>query len=216
MARDGTSPKWRRRKEARPAEIVDAALDAFAERGFAATRLEDVAERAGISKGTLYLYFTSKEELFKAVIQQAMVPNLALAEERLAISTGTTRELLLEVVGGFLGSVAGAKLSAIPKLIIGEANNFPEVAEFYTREVAGRGMRIIAAILKRGMDRGEVRPLDPSLAAPIIAGPLLLLVLWKNVLEPYAKQTIDAEEYMRTYADILLNGVLQRPAPKEG
>ncbi len=216
MVQDDKSPKWRRRKDARPAEIVEAALDAFAERGFAATRLEDVAERAGLSKGTLYLYFANKEELFKAVIQQALVPNLTLAEARIASSTGTTRELLMEVVGGFLDAVAGSKVSAIPKLIIGEANNFPEVTEFYAREVAGRGMRIVAAILQRGIDRGEVRPLDPTLAAPIIAGPLLLLVLWKNVLEPHARQTIDPAAYLKTYSDILLNGLLVQPTPKEG
>lgn len=216
MTRDENSPKWRRRKDARPAEIVEAALDAFAERGFAATRLEDVAERAGISKGTLYLYFANKEELFKAVIQQALVPNLALAEARIPSATGTTRELLMEVVGGFLGAIAGSKVSAIPKLIIGEAKNFPEVTEFYSREVAGRGMRIVAAILKRGIERGEVRPLDPALAAPIVAGPLLLLILWKSVLEPHAPLTIDPAAYLKTYADVLLNGLLVQPTPKEG
>ena len=216
MSEPEKAPKWRRRKDARPNEIVEAALDAFAEKGFAATRLEDVAERAGVSKGTLYLYFRNKEDLFKAVIQQALVPNIALAEDRLAASQGTTQELLQQVVGGFIGAVAGTKLGAIPKLIISEAHNFPDVTKFYVEAVINRGLKIVGTIIQRGVERGEIRAMNPALAAPVVIGPLLLLVLWKNVFEPHAGQTIDPMAYIKTYADMLLNGMLIDPASKEG
>jgi AcrR family transcriptional regulator len=216
MAQVESTPKWRRRKEARPNEIVDAALDVFAERGFAATRLEDVAERAGVSKGTLYLYFRNKEDLFKAVIQQGLVPNIASAEERLADTEGTTRELLQRVVGHFIGTVAGSKIGVIPKLVIAEAHNFPDVTKFYADQVIARGLKIVRTILQRGIERGEIRSIDPDMAAPVLIGPLLLLVLWKNVFEPHSSQTIDPAAYIQTYADILLNGMLAGPASKDG
>jgi AcrR family transcriptional regulator len=219
---DQSTKKWRRRKDARPNEIVEAALDAFAEKGFAATRLDDVARRAGVSKGTLYLYFRDKEALFKAVIQLALVPNIALAEQRLAGSHGTTAAMFQNVVGNFLASVVGSKVGVIPKLIIGEAHNFPDIAKFYVEEVVMRGLKIVATILQRGINRGEIRPsIDPVSAAPVLIGPLLLFVIWKNVLEPHSGRTIDPAGYIQSYADIVLNGLLIEPAahevrPKEG
>ena len=213
--REQPQKKWRRRKDARPSEIIEAALDAFAEKGFAATRLEDVAKRAGVSKGTLYLYFRDKEDLFKAVIQQALVPNIASAEERLADTSGTTQELLQRVVGHFIGNIAGSKLSVIPKLVIAEAHNFPDVTKFYADEVIARGLKIVRTILKRGIERGEIRAIDADVAAPVLIGPLLLLIIWKNVFEPHAGHAIDPVAYIHSYADILLNGLLE-PATKEG
>jgi AcrR family transcriptional regulator len=195
---------------------VEAALEAFAERGFSATRLEDVAERAGVSKGTLYLYFRNKEDLFKAVIKLALVSNIEQAEVRLA-NEGTTQDLMKNVIGKFFAAVAGSKLGAIPKLVIAEAHNFPEVTKFYVEEVASRGLNLVATVLQRGIDRGEIRAsLDPNLAAPVLIGPLLLLVIWKNVLEPHASRRIDPVRYLETYADILLNGLLDQAAAKEG
>jgi len=214
---DQSSKKWRRRKDARPNEIVEAALDAFAEKGFAATRLEDVAKRAGVSKGTLYLYFRDKEALFKAVIQLSLVPNIALAEAHLAESQGSTVEMFRNVVGNFVATVVDSKVGVIPKLVIGEAHNFPDIAKFYVDEVVTRGLRIVATILQRGIDRGEIRPsVDPMTAAPVLIGPLLLLIIWKNVFEPHAGRTIDPVGYVHSYADIVLNGLLREPAAKEG
>lgn len=213
---DQSAKKWRRRKDARPNEIVEAALDAFAEKGFAATRLDDVAKRAGVSKGTLYLYFRDKEDLFKAVIQLALVPNIALAEERLALSQGSTVEMFRNVVGNFVAAVVDSKVGVIPKLVIGEAHNFPDIAKFYVDEVVSRGLKIVATILQRGIERGEIRPsIDPMTAAPVLIGPLLLLVIWKNVFEPHAGRIIDPVGYIHSYADIVLNGLLQEPAVRK-
>ncbi len=132
----------RRRKEARPEEILSAALESFAARGFAATRIEDVAARAGISKGTLYLYFDGKEELFKAVVRQALLPNLARIEALAATFEGPSA-LLLERLLATIAGVINSRVGAIPKLVIAEAGNFPDLARFYLAEVVQRGLGLI-------------------------------------------------------------------------
>src|SRR6201993_4193863 len=134
-ARDQTI-RWRRRKDARPAEILTAALDCFAERGFAATRLDDVAQRAGVTKGTLYLYFDSKEELFKAVVAQALVPNLERGEALIseAAEPRSAAALLAEMIRGW-AELARSPAGAIPKIVVSEAGNFPDLARFYREQV---------------------------------------------------------------------------------
>ena len=201
-----TAPRWRRRKDARPSEIVDAALAAFAERGYAATRLEDVAERAGIGKGTLYLYFPSKEELFKAVVRQHLLPNLAAAERRLEAADGPTAPLLAEIVAGLVAAAAGP-MGAIPKLIIGEAANFPDLARFYADEVVARGFGVFQRLIARGVASGEFRPVDPATAAPLLAAPILLTALWKNALEPHAATRMDEAALALGAVDLLLHGL---------
>lgn len=205
-----SAPRWRRRKEARPSEIVDAALAAFVERGFAATRLDDVARRAGIGKGTLYLYFPSKEELFKAVVRQHLLPNVAAAERRLAEAAGPTGPLLTAIVGTLIGAAAGP-MGAIPKLVIGEAANFPDLARFYADEVVARGFGVLRALVARGVERGEFRPVDPATVAPLLAAPILLTALWKNALEPHATHRMDADALAAAASDLLLRGLEARP-----
>src|SRR5262249_32283430 len=127
-------PRWKRRKADRPAEILNAALDCFAERGFAATRMDDVAARAGVTKGTVYLYFENKEELFKALIRSELLPNLERLEA--AASTDVPAAVLLErLLAIWVGHVFPSRVSVLPKVIIAEAGNFPELAKFYLHEV---------------------------------------------------------------------------------
>lgn len=216
--RKAAAPRWRRRKEDRPAEIIAAGLEVFAARGFAAARLDDVAAQAGISKGTLYLYFRNKEELFKAVVRETLLPNIALAEGRIGGARGPTPELLLDVLRGLVGAV-GTRPGVIPKLIIAEAGNFPDLARFYVEEVILRGFRLFAGLLARGMERGEFRRVDPQLAAPVLAAPILLMAIWKHVMEPHAPKraaegAFDPERFFDTYADVLLNGLLAGPRGK--
>src|SRR5690349_7821253 len=118
-------PRWQRRKELRRPEILAAALAVFAARGFTAARLDEVATRAGVTKGTLYLYFQNKEALFKALIHDYLVPNLALAEERVRSHTGRASDLLLDVVHGLAGAIVGTTAGMMPKLVIADAGNFP-------------------------------------------------------------------------------------------
>ncbi len=153
---DAPTVRWRRRKESRPGELLHAALECFAERGFAATRLEDVAARAGVTKGTAYLYYASKEDLFKAVVRGYLVPVIASLEAA-ADAPGPVFQLLERVVGLFVEKVYESPLSAIPKLVISEAGNFPELAGFYLEEVIDRGRRLVGKLLNRGIASGEFR-----------------------------------------------------------
>src|SRR5918995_3170634 len=185
-----SSTRWRRRKEARPEEILAAALASFAERGFAATRLEDVAARAGISKGTLYLYFKSKEELFEAVVRATLLPNLARIEA-LAASYEGPSAMLLERLLLTIAGVVGSQVGAIPKLVIAEAGNFPDLARFYLDEVVRRGLRLIGAILRRGIERSEFRPVDVDHTVFCVIAPMLIAALWKRSLEPLYNAPLD-------------------------
>jgi len=201
-------PRWRRRKDERRPEILAAAMDVFAARGFAAARLDEVAARAGITKGTLYLYFDNKEALFKAIVHEQLLPRLAEASERVSQHTGPVTTLLLEVIVTVANAVIGTRLGLIPKLVIADAGNFPELARFYVDEVIARGMSVFTRILERGVAQGEFRNIDIALAAPVCIGPLLLLAIWKNVLEPHAKRKIDRDQYIATYTDVILRGLL--------
>ncbi|HJZ55134.1 MAG TPA: helix-turn-helix domain-containing protein [Gemmataceae bacterium] len=203
------STRWRRRKTARPAEILSAALDCFAERGFAATRLDDIAARAGVTKGTLYLYFPSKEELFKALVREELLPNLERLEAA-ASGPGTAADLLGRLLSVWAGHVVASRISVLPKLMIAEAGNFPELARFYLREVIRRGLRLLRSILRRGVEAGEFRPIDVEHTTYCVIGPLLFSVLWKHSFEPHADRPLDVSALCRAHLDALLNG-LRRP-----
>jgi AcrR family transcriptional regulator len=198
--------RWRRRKDARPDEILAAALASFAERGFAATRLEDVAARAGISKGTLYLYFKGKEELFEAVVRATLLPNLERVEALAATFDGPSA-LLLERLLLTIAGVMDSRVGAIPKLVIAEAGNFPGLARFYLDEVVRRGLRLIGTILRRGIERGEFRAVDVDHAVFCVIGPMLLATLWKNSLEAYDDAALDTQALVRAHLDLLLQGL---------
>ncbi|AWK86786.1 TetR/AcrR family transcriptional regulator [Azospirillum thermophilum] len=177
------APRWRRRKEARPQEIVAAAMDVFAERGFAAAKLDEVAGRAGVSKGTLYLYFPNKEELFKAVIRAAILPNLEEAERMLAADDGPSFALLERLLTMVAERVLTTRIAVVPKLVIAEAGNFPELAAFYHREVISRGFALLAGLLRRGIARGEFRPVEVEHTVRLIVAPLLFGAIWRSSFE---------------------------------
>lgn len=179
-APSGDPPRWRRRKEARPQEIVAAAMDVFAERGFAAARLEEVAARAGVSKGTLYLYFPSKDELFKAVIRAAILPNLQQAEALVAAAGGPCFPVLERLLRMVARLIATTRMAVIPRLVIAEAGNFPELAAFYHREVIRRGFGVLASLLQRGIDTGEFRPVAVDPTVRLIVAPLLMSAVWRT------------------------------------
>lgn len=202
--------RWRRRKTARPAEILDAALAAFAERGFAATRLDDVAARAGITKGTLYLYFRNKEDLFKAVVRQELVPNIERAEQ-MAATAAVSSLVLLEQLVRLFSQIIGSPLSAIPKLVLTEAGNFPDLARFYLEEVVDRGKALFRGVLERGIAAGEMRPIDTERAVLCIFAPLLLGSLWRHSLERYAARPLDVDALCRTHLELLRHGLAAEP-----
>jgi AcrR family transcriptional regulator len=203
--------RWRRRKGARPAEIMAAALECFRDRGFAATRLEDVAARAGVTKGTIYLYYPSKEDLFKAVVRGAVVQNLDQLEALLA--EPIPAPVLLERLIATWEAVIASPASVIPKLVIAEAGNFPELARFYLDTVAHRGINLIATILRRGIEHGDFRPVDVDHVVFCVIGPLLFTALWKHSLGPHDDRPLDAPAVLRAHLDFLLHGLrADRPA----
>ncbi|MFL6707450.1 MAG: TetR/AcrR family transcriptional regulator [Massilia sp.] len=207
-----TKPRWERRKDARPQELLAAALDLFVERGFASTRLEDVAKRAGVSKGTLYLYFTNKEELFKAVVRDAIVPIIGEAEEMIAHFDGPSHELMRNVIMGWWQRSGECKTSGIPKLIMSEAGNFPDIASFYKEEVIDRGTRMIASMLERAIERGEFRTVDVAATTQVLIAPMLMLMTWKHSIGPCDSADLDPHTFLATFLDMALHG-LAVPAP---
>ncbi|MBP2294171.1 TetR/AcrR family transcriptional regulator [Azospirillum rugosum] len=200
---ESSVPRWRRRKQDRPQEIVDAALDVFGERGFAAARLDDVAARAGVSKGTLYLYFPNKEELFKAVVRSAIVPNLEMAERLLAGAEGPSFAVLEALLGLMATRILRTKAGAIPKLIIAEAGNFPDLARFYYEEVIRRAFALLSAVLARGVARGEFRPLDIDATVRLIVAPMLMSALWRSTFEALEGRPLDVPALVRAHLDNL-------------
>jgi AcrR family transcriptional regulator len=215
MASDPTerAVRWRRRKEARPNEILAAALALFAERGFAATRLDDVALRAEVTKGTLYLYFPNKEELFEAVVRQALVPSIEWGEALLD-KPDEPAALLLKRLMRSWAELALSPAGAIPKIIISEAGNFPELARFYREEVMDRGMELMRRVLRLGVERGEFRaPDDFDNAVRCIFAPIVLAMLWRHSLGRHEEvDRFDPEAICKTQLQLVLDGLAIRPA----
>lgn len=201
----------RRRKEARPQELTAAALSLFVEKGFAATRLDEIAARAGVSKGTLYLYFDSKEALFKAVIQEGVVPAIA-AGEALLDEHDDPLELLHAILYGWWERIGNTELGGIPKLMLSEAGNFPDVAAYYQQAVIQRGTGLLRAAVVRGIERGLFRPVDPGSTCDVLIAPLIFRALWRHSFGPFCGNATDTGQYLKTYFDLVLNGLLRRPS----
>jgi len=211
LSTNKTERRWTRRKEARPEEITAAALELFVERGFANTRLEDVAAGAGISKGTLYLYFANKEELFKAVVREALVARLVEFKEHIGKFQGSSAGLLALVFKTWWERIGSTRISGIPKLILSEARNFPEIARFYVEEVVRPGRETLAAVLRRGIDSGEFRAVDVEATVHLLAAPMLMISLWRNSLEPCCDEKIDARAVLDAHVDLLARGLAKDP-----
>ena len=208
------APKRSRRKEARPGELLEAALDLFVEKGFAATRVDDVAARAGVSKGTLFLYFPSKEELFKAVVRENIVGRFTEWNHALESFVGNTSEVLTYCYQVWWERIGATKASGITKLMFSEAQNFPEIAQFYQQEVILPGRALIRRILQRGMERGEFRQMDLEYGTYIVLAPMMFLMLWNNSMGPCAlpDENFSPEQYIRSQIDNILHGLCVRPA----
>ena len=200
--------KSRRRKEARPSELIAAALELFVERGFAATKLDDVAAKAGVSKGTLYLYFESKDALFKAVIEQGIFPILAEGATLLQQFEGNNAALLKEFMQRWWQLMGNTPVGGIPKIMISEAGNFPEVANYYYDNVIVRGRDLLRQVLERGVTAGEFRDMDVETTIDVIMAPVLMLIVWRYSVAPCG--TKDPEKYMKSYLDLILNGLMMK------
>ncbi len=200
-------PRQRRAPAERPGEIIDAALALFVEKGFAATRLDDVAERAGLSKAAIYLYFDDKIALFQGVIQQAIGSNLGMVEAMLAAHRGPMAELLPRILEFMASRVEETPMASVAKLVISESRAFPEIGRFYLEEVIGRGLPLMEGLIKRGIAQGEFRKVDPVLTVRSIIGAMLLAVIWRTVFEPIGAEKLDVKALARHHADLMLHAL---------
>jgi len=209
-AHDAAPPalaKHTRRKEARPGELLEAALDLFVEKGYAATKVEDVAKRAGVSKGTLFLYFPSKEDLFKAVVRENISGHFAEWRQIIEHYEGTSGDMLQCCIQNWWQHIGATKASGISKLMMSEARNFPELATFYREEVVTPGQAMIEHALRRGIASGEFRPMDVQYGVYMVLAPLLFLATWRNSLGCCGNaERLDPEKYLATHLDTLLRG----------
>lgn len=192
---------------------MDAALGLFAEKGFAACRMEDIAKRAGISKGTIYLYFESKEAVFKALARRAIGARIAAIAAQLETFAGTTPELLRMVLT-MIGTIASTSDAVVlPRLVLAEAGNFPELVEFWRKEIIDRGLGVFEAIIRRGQARGEFRALPPEHGARLCVAPLLVIMFWRSVFARFDALPYDYEGLVEAHIQTLLRGLEAEVAP---
>jgi AcrR family transcriptional regulator len=208
-------PRWARRKDARPEEIIAAALELFVERGFAATRLDDVAARAGVSKGTLYLYFENKEDLFKAVVRGNVLPVLQHGEKLVEAFSGSSADLVRKLVRGWWELTGSTKIAGIPKLVIAEAGNFPDLAKFYYDEVIQRALSMFRTVLQRGADAGEFREVDIEHVVHVALAPLVMLAVWGHSFACCEHEKLQPARYIEAYLDMLLHSLRQPQAQEK-
>lgn len=206
--------KRERRKEARPGELLQAALDLFIEKGFAATRAEEVAARAGVSKGTLFLYFPSKDELFKAVVRESISGRYSVWNEQFEAFTGSTGDMLHTCVRLWWERVGQTRASGITKLMLSEASNFPELAAFYRQEVVLPGHDLLRRIIQRGIDRGEFRPVDAGHAVYSLVAPMVFVMNWKHSAGVCVSPEFefDPPRFLEQQVELLLHGLQAPPA----
>lgn len=205
---DGGEPKFRRRKADRPAEIVEAALEVFAEKGFAAAKLDEIARRAGVSKGAVYLYFETKEEVFRAVVVRAIAPNVGAIKAMIATHPGPLSDLLRSVSSHVAGVIETTPVGGVLKMVVGEARNFPELARVWHDELVARALGALAAAIEAAQARGEVKPGDPRAYALQLIAPVLVAVLWRETFVPVGAEPFDLPALMRQHIDTILGGML--------
>jgi len=209
---DAPVPRWRRRKTARPGEIVSAAIEVFAERGFAAAKLEDIAARAGVSKGSIYLYFDTKADLFEAVVRDAVAPNVRSAIGLLEQQDGPLTELAPALLARMAAVIETTRLGGVAKLVIGESQNFPELARIWLEVVIEPALGALTAAVARAQARGEVRAGDPRLYAVSLIGPMVLAAIWGQVMQPIGAAPMSPSALAAQHGRALLHGMLAEAA----
>lgn len=201
----GTTRK--RRPETRPSEILEAALDLFTERGFSATRLEDVASRAGLSKAAIYLYFKDKMSLLKALVQETVGANIAMASGLIAQHRGPVEPVLRQLLVIMAGRMADGRLPQLIKLVISESRGHPEIGRWYLENVIGKALPLFQSLIEKGIASGEFRAVDARLAVKSLMAPMLLSAIWKSVFEPLDAEPLDVEALAAQHAEMMIRGL---------
>lgn len=202
------APRNRRRKDARPAEIVAAGLAEFAEHGFAGATLDGVAKRAGVAKGTIYLYFRDKEALFMAAVRSRVAPFFDEVVGFVDVYPGTSADLLTTLFTILHQQMVNSDLRVLMRMIIAEGRTFPELTEFYYRESVSKGRAVIERIVARGIERGEFRRGAVADLPMVIVAPAIMAAVWKMTFEPQAP--IASERFVAAHIDLVLNGLRKR------
>ena len=197
----------RRRPEARPAEILAAALALFTEKGFSATRMEDISSRAGLSKAAIYLYFDDKVALLQALVKDTVGNNLALARGMAKGHEGPIAPLLTTLLRFIAGRVTGSRLPDMLKLVISESRAHPSIGHFYLENIILQGLPFFEGLIRRGIETGEFRSVDPVFTVRTMVAPILLASIWKSVFEPLGGETLDVEGFFDHTAEFLLRGL---------
>jgi AcrR family transcriptional regulator len=206
------APKFRRRKEARPAEIVAAAFEVFAEKGFAGAKLDDIAARAGVSKGAIYLYFETKEEIFQAVVAQGVAPNFEAVLTLLSNHPGPFAPLVEALAERMAQVVATTPVGGVVKMVIGEARNFPELAQVWHDQLVAKALGALSGAIASAQARGEVRPGDPRMYALTLISPILVGAIWRETFVPIGAQPFDLPALARQHVRAVLSGMLTEAA----
>ncbi len=197
-----SEPRFRRRKEERPQEITEAALAAFAEQGYAATRVDDVAKRAGVSKGLLYLYFKTKEELFKAVVRSLVVPKIDALTASIDTSELSAEEFLRGPFLEFVKKMPGSPVSVVIRLLIAEGPKHPDLVQFYWDNVVSRGLATITELLERGVSNGEFRRSAVNELPHLLVMPVVFSMVFKLL---FAEQPLNTDRLIETHVDMLVS-----------
>jgi len=206
-------PRWRRRKTARPAEIIDAAFDVFAEAGYAGARLEEIARRAGVSKAALYLYFETKEDLFRAVVKTAIAPGFERVQANAAAFDGPLAQLIPVVLAAMAAMIEQSRIPAMAKMVIGESRNFPDLARIWHDNLLAPAIATFAALIARAQTRGEIRSGDPRLFVFSLIGPMLATLLYRSVFAEISNDPPVLSEIAAQHAGVFLSGALQEQQP---
>lgn len=202
----------RRRKEARPGELINAAITLFTARGYAATRSADIAALAGVSKATLYLYFEDKASLFKAVITQGVVPIIDEAAALIDDFTGDSASLLRQLLTRWHARFSASPLAGMPKLMISEASNFPELTKYHEEVAYARARTLLGQVIDRGVARGEFRDLNRAAVVELLIAPLLMHFIWQHSMGANGCPVVEPVAYLNTHLDLILTGLAAKPA----
>ena len=203
--------RWRRRKDARPTEILEAALAVFAERGFASTRMDEIAQRAGVTKGTIYVYFENKEHLFISMVRELTKATLDTVHGMFERHEGSTASLLRELFGYiYQHIVEDRRRREVARMLIAEAGRFPALADRYYEEIHRRCLDMLERVIKRGIDRGEIRRSAVVDCPQVIIAPIALVDLWIMMYDD--RQPLDLKRYFEAHVELVLNGLFAKGA----
>jgi AcrR family transcriptional regulator len=205
-----TRRRWQRRKEARPAEIIESALSAFAEKGFAAAKLDDIARDAGVAKGTLYLHFKTKEDLFRAVVRTAIAPQIDAVKASAEVFSGPFSQLAPRILLAVAQAMEEGRLPALVKMVVGESRNFPDLARIWHDDLLSTAIGALSGVIARAQTRGELRAGDPQLHVFSLLGPMFMAVLYRSVFAGITNELPDLKALAVQHANTALAGMLTK------